>query len=269
MNANEILLYLAIKNDGNWDKIYHDILLKANINEEEYEPLKASIKSKYVTLLDDDYPTVLKSMVKPPFVLFYYGDLSILTNYNKFLAIIGSRNYSKYGRMMTFSIIEELDEDIVIISGLARGIDSFAHESAISNNHKTIAVLGSGIDVCYPAQSQELYDVIKKDHLLISEYPNNVEPVPDNFPIRNRIIAGLSQAVLVTEADKRSGTSITVNYALASGRDVFAVPHLAHKCSLCNLLIKDGAKLVEHGEDINDEFNKYQFDGEKNLKDNL
>ena len=109
----------------------------------------------------------------------------------------------------------------------------------------------------------------KNGKVLISEYPNNVEPVPDNFPIRNRIIAGLSQAVLVTEADKRSGTSITVNYALASGRDVFAVPHHAHKCSLCNLLIKDGAKLVEHGEDINDEFNKYQFDGEKNLKDNL
>jgi DNA processing protein len=136
------------------------------------------------------------------------------------------------------------------VSGLARGIDTMAHQTTVNFHGKTIAVLGSGIDRCYPDENQAIYEIMKKEHLVVSEYPNQTEPHKDHFPWRNRIIAGLAQALFVAEAKKRSGTLITVGYALYLGKDVYVLPHLATTDNSTNRLIKDGAILVESAHDI-------------------
>ena len=250
IEGRDILIYLAIKFRGDWDKIRDTITGKNFVDAKEVEELNSTDKSNKLTILDPEYPEWLRAIYKPPFVLFYYGDISLIKNIDKNIAVVGSRQYSEYGKETTFILVKDICARYVIVSGLARGIDSIAHETAIKNGGKTIAVLGSGIDVCYPSDNKVLYKKIKKDHLLVSEYPSDTPPEPQLFPLRNRIIAGLSKAVLVTEASERSGTLITVHYALAANKDVMCVPHPAGTHSSCNRLISQGAYLVESGEDI-------------------
>ncbi|MBQ8206414.1 MAG: DNA-processing protein DprA [Bacilli bacterium] len=244
------LLYLAIKYNGNYKKIYQAIKEKEIVPTKEVEKIESKIKCNYITLVDANYPNFLKVMVTPPFVLFYYGDISLMNNPNK-VAVIGNRAYSLYGKEMTQKIVKELkDYNATIVSGLALGIDGIAHKEALDNNMKTIAILGGGIDYCYPMSNLKLYEQIKKEGLVISEYPNDISPEPQNFLIRNRLIASISDYVLVTEAKYKSGTMNTVAYALEFGKDIFAVPYLANSNSGCNYLIKQGAKLVECAKDI-------------------
>lgn len=259
MKGREILAYLALKYNGDWDKIYSDIQHKAPIESEEaVKNMLQKIKSNYITLVDSEYPRCLKINFKPPFVLFYYGDISLLKNGDNNVAIIGARNCSSYGVNMTEKITSVVAKDYSIVSGLARGIDSIAHKSAISSGGRTIAVLGSGIDYCYPKENKVLYDEIKNNHLLISEYPSMVEPRKENFPFRNRIIAALAKVTVVVEASYKSGTSTTVGWALELGKQVCCVPHLAGENSLCNKLISDGALLVESGNDVLKELDETQ-----------
>lgn len=251
MKAREIIAFLSIKYDGNYKKIMDAIKEKEKINEEEALNSINKLKSKYVTIIDDEYPQYLKHIPAPPLILFYYGDLSILDIKNrKKLAVIGSRNSSEYGERMTINIVSKISKQVTIISGLARGIDKIAHETCIKNKGKTVAILGSGIDYIYPKENSDIYEEIKKNHLLISEYPNSVIPEPQNFPFRNRIISGLSDKILVTEAYNKSGTSVTVLHALRQGKDVMTVPYNADKNSACNKLIQDGAALVENADDV-------------------
>lgn len=258
MNGRDILIYLSIKHNGDWSKIYNDIVNRENnFTEDMVITCLNSLQSKAVTILDEDYPQILKQIFHPPFVLFYYGDLSLVRDINKCISVVGSRANSSYGEQVTNNIVGELATDFNIVSGLAKGIDSLSHWAAINNKGKTIAVLGSGIDNCYPSSNQKLYDIIKRDHLLISEYPNNALPNSVNFPIRNRIIAGLSSILLIPEAKNKSGTSITAAYALSGGRTICCVPNTINNDSLCNRLIKDGAVLVENAKDVIDETNTY------------
>lgn len=251
MKGRDVLAYLALKHKGDWDLIYKDIHDRVSIaNEEEALKEISKIKSNYVTILDDDYPRCLKVNYKPPFILFYYGDLSLIKNNDKFAAVIGTRNCSSYGVEMTEKIVSDIAKDVVVVSGLARGIDSVAHRSAISSGGKTIAVLGSGIEYCYPKENKFLYDEIKNNHLILSEYPLMTEPNKENFPFRNRIISALSNVIVVVEASYKSGTSTTVGWALELGKQVCCVPHLAGKGSLCNKLISEGAQLIESGKDV-------------------
>ncbi|MFV0393770.1 MAG: DNA-processing protein DprA, partial [Coprobacillaceae bacterium] len=196
-----------------------------------------------------DYPEALKHINCPPFVLYYYGDLEYVKNKN--IGVIGMRIPSPYG----ISATEKLTLDLVkhnytIVSGMALGVDSIAHQSAIENNGKTIAVLGSGIDYCYPKRNNKIYQALKENHLIISEYPGMVIPSPTSFPKRNRIIAGLSESVLVTEAMLKSGTMITVGHALEQGKEIFCVPGRITDYLGCNYLIQQGAKLTNKIEDI-------------------
>lgn len=250
MKGRHLLIYLAIKHQGNWDEIYAAIKSREQNDPKVVEETLSKLTCKTTTLIDEDYPIHNKSMYHPPFVLFYYGDLSLCNEYKKILAVIGSRDYSEYGKNITKKIVSEVANQMVIISGLARGIDSVAHRACIDCGGKTIAVLGCGIDRCYPANNKDLYSEIKEHHLLISEYPGDMEATKDNFPQRNRIIAALSCGVLVTEAHAKSGTLITVGYALDFGREVLCVPHPADEGSQCNRLISGGAVLVENGEDV-------------------
>jgi DNA processing protein len=255
------LLYLSLKYEGKWDKIYKAISSKERIPFEELGNIEDKIKCKYVTIFDPKYPCALKAMQYPPFVLFYYGDISILKDFHKCVAVVGSRNASDYGINATLDLTRELAEDFVIVSGLAKGIDSFAHKAAIEMEGKTVGVLGSGIEVVYPSENAELYAKMKENHLIISEWPNYTQPIPEHFPWRNRIIAALSIATVVTQANKeKSGTQITVNWALSFNRAVCAVPYPLEEKSFCNKLIAEGAKLVRNKQDVIDEINALRFD---------
>jgi DNA processing protein len=254
LKGRDIIIYLAVKYDGDWNAIYSAIKQKELVDQKEIDALLGQLKCQTVTIIDDNYPESLKKIYKPPFVLFYYGDLSFIDDEVRSLAVIGSRQPTNYGLTMGRTITSDLVKDrITIISGLAKGIDGLAHQVAIDEGGKTIAVLGSGIDRCYPKENLHLYQNIKQNHLLISEYPNHIAPNKDHFPWRNRIIAGLAQGVFVVEAKKQSGTLITVGYALYLGKDVYVLPHPANVDSSCNRLIKDGAILIESANDILEE----------------
>jgi len=257
IKGRDIIIHLAVKYSGDWNKIYGAIKEKEPASREEIEASLAMVKSQAMTIIDEDYPEALKKIYKPPFVLFYYGEKALWNYDHNILAVIGSRQPSNYGVTMTRSIVTSLvEEHVMIVSGLAKGIDHIAHDTAIQHGGKTIAVLGSGIDRPYPSETKDTYEVMKRQQLVVSEYPGLVEPNKDNFPWRNRIIAGLSEAVFVSEAKKRSGTLITVGYALYLGKDVFVLPHPANVDNSGNRLIRDGAILVESGQDILDELKK-------------
>lgn len=248
----KVLLYFALKYHGDYTKMYKAIKEKELISRSELEAVEERIKCKYLTILDPKYPMWLKSISTPPIVLFYYGDIDLINKPNK-IAIIGSRNNSVYGESMTKKIIKELKEyDCVIVSGMALGIDSIAHECALANQIPTIAILGGGIDYCYPPSKIQLYNTLKEKGLILSEYPFDNPPEANNFLIRNRIIAALSDKIVVVEANVKSGTMNTVAYGLDMGKDIYAVPTLANVNSGCNVLIKECAKLVENAKDIYD-----------------
>ena len=256
MNIHDILTYLAIIHEGNWDEIYKTIREKKVVLDEEIVQKEVKkLKCKSVTIMDGEYPEYLKEVCKPPFVLFYYGDISLLKDRDKHISVIGARECSEYGVNATKKIVKDLANEYVIVSGLAKGIDRVAHETAINNGGKTIAVLGCGIDKCYPEENKDIYKIIKENHLLISEYPGKALVSSSQFPLRNRIVAHLSKCLVVTEAKMRSGTSITVKFALCGGVDVCCVPYPVFEESLCNALIKEGAALVENGNDVIDEIN--------------
>ncbi|MCR5505642.1 MAG: DNA-protecting protein DprA [Bacilli bacterium] len=250
--ASELLASISILEGGDWYRIYERIQSHDIPEEELIDKTLKELKCHYITILDKEYPVELKRTVRPPFVLFYYGDISLaLTNRDKLLAVIGSRECSEYGEMATRKIVSEVAKDLTIVSGLAKGIDAIAAETAINSGGRTIAIIGSGIDYCYPYENLELYRKIKKDHLLISEYPGRTPPNQGNFPFRNRLIAFFCKNILVTEAGDLSGTSITVNWGLSMGRDIMCVPYPLDRQSACNRMIKEGALLVENGEDVN------------------
>ena len=204
----EIILYFALKYAGDFDKIYQALERKEKVDDELKEHLFKELKSKYTTIISDDYPAALKEINCPPFVLFYYGDLNLVNT--KCIGVIGMRQPSDYGIEVTKTIVSKLVlENYTIVSGMALGIDAMAHQSAMNVLGKTIAVLGSGIDNCYPLKNKAIYEIMKVNQLVISEYPGNLVPKKINFPRRNRIISGLSESILVTEANERSGTMIT------------------------------------------------------------
>ncbi len=203
-----------------------------------------------ITLADDDYPAYLKEIFAPPPVLYVRGDLDALKGHA--LAVVGTRCPTVYGKQIARSITADLSSRLVIVSGLAKGIDTAAHESCLEHGGRTIAVLGCGIDRIYPSENQRLAEQIAERGLLISEFPLGTLPESFNFPRRNRIISGLSCGVLVVEAGEKSGSLITAHYALQQGRDIFAVPGPVTSpvsAGTFNLL-KEGAVPVRNAQDI-------------------
>ena len=177
-----------------------------------------------ITIYDKKYPKILKEIYDPPSTLYLKGNSDILNNTN--IGIIGCRDASNYGtKAAKYFAYNLAKEKINIVSGLAKGIDSSAHIGALATKGNTIAVVGTGLDMVYPNENKELEkEIIRKNGTIISEYPLGTKPEKNNFPARNRIISGLSKALIVVEAKEKSGTLITVDYALEQGREVFAVP---------------------------------------------
>ncbi len=235
INKNSALAISAFKN---WDHI----LLQMDL----LDKMGADI----ITWLDKSYPANLQNIYDRPAFLFVLGHLpeNMIP-----VAIVGSRNASAYGRFTTDKISRELAlRGVTIVSGMARGIDSCAHRSALASRGKTIAVLGNGLDVIYPQENKKLFDAIAQNGAVITEYPPGTQPVPYHFPERNRIISGISYGVVVVEAGVKSGSLITASLALEQGRDVFAIPGMidsAHSRGT-NSLIKQGAKLIDSVDDI-------------------
>ncbi len=204
-----------------------------------------------LTLTDPTYPPQLKEIASPPPVLFVFGQVQELKRAQ--LAIVGSRNPSDLGYRTAFEFAKALAElGLVIVSGLALGIDGAAHRGALAGSGKTIAVLGSGPDLVYPPQHRELAAEIVKCGALVSEFPPGTKVRARHFPRRNRIIAGLALGTLVVEAARQSGSLITARFALEQGREVMAIPGAIHnpQAKGCNALIREGAKLVDTVEDV-------------------
>ena len=207
-----------------------------------------------LTWEDNSYPPLLKEIYDPPPLLYYYGNVDIL--HSNCLAIVGSRRHTVYGREIAYKFAAGLSRHgLIVVSGMARGIDTWAHKGVLDAGGKTAAILGCGLDVCYPPENKPLKEEIEKSGVLISEFPPGYKPLPANFPRRNRIISGLSLGTLVVEAGEKSGALITADFALEQGREVFAVPGgIASPYSRgCHKLIKEGAKLVENIEDVLEE----------------
>jgi len=204
-----------------------------------------------VTFLDENYPSNLLNIYDPPPFLYVKGELK--KEDKVAVAIVGSRFASHYGKFVTERISRDLAlEGVTVVSGFARGIDTSAHKGALSVNGRTIAVLGCGIDINYPMENRKLKEEVPLNGALISELHMLTPPASSHFPVRNRIISGLSLGVVVVEANHRSGSLITARLALDQGRDVFAVPGSIDSLRSrgTHKLIKDGAKLVEDAQDI-------------------
>lgn len=209
-----------------------------------------------ITIVDEHYPSMLKRIEDPPLVLYAIGDTSLL-DHTPILSVIGTRNPTTNALAKINHLVKPLvKKDWLIVSGMAKGVDSYAHNVALNNSGPTIAILGGGFHHIYPRQNISLFNRIAKEGLVLSEYPPTMRPTRNHFPERNRIISGLSFGTLVIEAKERSGTLITVDQALDQGREVYAVPGspLIEQTKGCNQMIQDGAKLALHADDLEEDW---------------
>ena len=229
------LIDYAIAAKGEWSTICQLINDQVNVNHYGF--------THAITLLDKDYPESLLALRQPPFVLFYKGNIDLLVKPK--VSIVGSRIVDSYGQTMTQNVSHYLKDRYTIVSGLAKGVDALAAASVLHDG-STIAILGCGIERCYPRCNRYLYDHMAKYHLILSEYPFTTAPLRHHFPMRNRIIAALGDYLIVTSATMRSGTMISVTAALELGKDVYCIPYgLDHENGVgCNYLIQQGAQCI-------------------------
>lgn len=223
-----------------------------NLSAEQQRIERAGVR--LIARCDEAYPSLLSTLSDAPPVLYVKGEL--LPEDTRALAIVGTRKATVYGRDVAGEFARQLcDQGFTVVSGLAHGIDAVAHQTAINNGGRTLAVVGTGVDVVYPSEHRKLADAITRHGALVSEFPLGTRPDRRNFPRRNRLISGLSLGVLVAEAPVNSGALITTNAALEQGREVFAVPGSIFSPASAGVhkLIQDGAKLVHSVTDILDE----------------
>ena len=237
----EQILCYAIRYHGEWHAIKQAIL-----RNEEWE--RCDYDGDYVTIYDKEYPQCFLQLEYPPWILFYAGRLELCSLPS--CAVIGSRMPTQRSIHITQQVVKQLADRYVIVSGLAKGIDAGAHTAAC--NKHTIGVIGCGLDVVYPKENARLYAYMKQSQLILSEYPKGTKPLAYHFPWRNRLIAALSDSIVVIEAKKRSGTLLTVNEALNLSKPIYCIPHaFADPAGYgCNLLISQGANILVDEADI-------------------
>lgn len=247
---------------------------EGNVDLDEEKRRMADHGIEALTLDDDDYPPALREIHDPPFLLYIKGKL--LPSDSAAIGVVGSRRMTHYGREQTRKLSFQLARTgFCIVSGLARGIDTAAHEAALAAEGRTVTVLGSGIGNVYPPENQALADKISENGAIISEFPVLYVPDKQSFPLRNRIVSGMSQGLLVVEAPARSGSMITANQALEQGRTVFAVPGPIDRPNSegCHRLIRAGATLVCTAQDIIDdlgaELNSLALEFEPPVRDSI
>jgi DNA processing protein len=240
--------------DNNTIKLIETCRPQIDLYSEMEKLEKSGIKA--ISFHDAEYPSRLKEIYDYPPLIYVKGEISSPDEWS--IAVVGTRRATVYGRQVTEEIVSELSKsNITVVSGLARGIDTVAHNSALKSGGRTIAIFACGLDTVYPAENANLARSIVNQGALISEYPLGAKPKPDNFPRRNRIMSGMSLGVLVVEADESSGAIITAHMALEQNREVFAIPGsiLSPMSRGTNSLIQEGAKLVRNYTDILEELN--------------
>lgn len=223
-----------------------------------------------ITLYDKEYPANLRNIYSAPTIFYKRGNLISADSLS--IAIVGSRNATTYGLKIAYDLAKALaNRGITIVSGLARGIDTQAHKGALDGGGRTIAVLGCGLDVIYPPENKKLYNDITDRGAVISEFPLGTIPDARNFPQRNRIISGIAKGTVIVEANKKSGSLITADFALEQNREVFAVPGSIYSrfSEGTNNLIKDGAKVVTCVEDILEELKITYIDGNEKFDESI
>ncbi|MBR1572791.1 MAG: DNA-processing protein DprA [Lachnospiraceae bacterium] len=211
----------------------------------------ASYGESMVTVEDPEYPRDLFEVYDHPYGLYFLGELPEAQD--EMVAMVGARCCSAYGKTMASEIGYNLGANgFVVVSGMAKGIDSASHEGCLQAGGRTVAVLGCGVDICYPAMNRKLYQKIIENGCVISEYPHGRQPLAGQFPSRNRIISGMSKSLVVVEARKKSGSLITVDFALEQGKDIYVVPgRITDKMSEgCNRLINQGAQIITSSDDF-------------------
>jgi len=216
-------------------------------NEIASSKLTNNIDIKLTHIYESTYPPLLKLIHDPPLVIYHIGELPT----KPMVSVVGSRNPSEYGKEYAYRLSKRIaKEGYIIVSGMAKGIDGLAHIGALESG-TTIAVLGNGVDVCYPRDNLNLYNNLKKSGTILSEYNLGVRPEKYHFPQRNRIIAGLSFITIIVEASPKSGSLITANLALGESREVFCLPNrIIDQYNGTNLLIKEGAGIITNIEDF-------------------
>lgn len=248
-----------MKTKGIGENIANNILKKEyRENLDQYIKYMRKYNIEMLTIKDQDYPKNLSHIYDVPAILYYKGDKRLLQT--NIIAMVGCRDCSNYGKEVSIKFSQELaQKEITIISGMAKGIDSYSHIGCIKAGGKTIAVLGSGIDIIYPKENSVLYNkILSTGGLILSEYVIGTKPNKLNFPARNRIISGLSNGVVVVEAKEKSGTLNTVDFALEQGKEIFVIPGniTSNNSVSTNELIKQGANCVTCVEDILNTFIK-------------
>ncbi|HKM82305.1 MAG TPA: DNA-processing protein DprA [Candidatus Acidoferrum sp.] len=221
--------------------------------EKEVDALR-KVGGKLVNWKEPEYPQALLQIYDPPVMLYVRGDAQVLNSPS--LSIVGTRRPTVYGSQMAERMGRDLaSRGLTIVSGLARGIDAIAHQGAMAVGGRAIGVLGTGIDVCYPKENKKLYEKVLERGAIVSEFPTGSHPAPENFPVRNRIIAGMPLGVVIVEGKQYSGSLITARLAMEFGREVFGIPgNVTQEVSFApNLLIKQGAKLVTNADDVIEE----------------
>lgn len=263
--AKEIDILKAIENK----KLVKNIIEAQKFDPFDYIGRLQNLKISVYTLEEDEYPKELINIYNPPPILYLKGNINLKDNFC--ISMVGSRNATFYGKQVAQKLAYELSErGITVVSGMARGVDSFSHIGALKGKGKTVAVLGNGINIVYPNENKKLMEQISEEGLLVSEFPLDAPPLPHNFPLRNRIISGLSLGVVVIEAGIKSGSLLTAQFALEQGREVFAVPgNITSAYSRgTNELIKQGAKIVIDVGDILEEFNLRE-DVQQKIEENI
>lgn len=259
ISAREVLLTLSYSKKGDWDKIYAHIKDKIPLDENLKNEAFKNTHSNYVTIVDENYPNCLKQIHKPPFVLYYYGNLSLLKSHCR-LTAIGSREPNLYQIDACYKLISEcenlLDSNLVIISGMAKGLDSLMMKAAMDKNAPVISILGSGIDNPYPKINKFIYDYCKeKNGLVLSEYPGELSAKPTNFLFRNRLLAALAPSMFVGGGKLKSGTNNSVYWATTFNKNILALPCNQDFMNpdLTNELIKQGATPILSTFDLKEE----------------
>jgi DNA processing protein len=219
--------------------------------EKELATIRGIVNLRLVNWTDPEYPKNLREIYDPPTLLYVRGNAEVLSEIS--IGVVGTRKPTLYGTQMAERLGRELAaRGVTVVSGMARGIDALSHQGAMAANGRAIGVLGTGVNICYPKENKKLYEKVLERGAIISEFPLGTHPAPENFPIRNRIVAGMPVGVVVVEGAQYSGSLITARLAMEFGREVFAVPgNVTQPVSFApNQLIRQGAKLVTNGADV-------------------
>lgn len=254
LDSKKLLLCLSYKYKGDWENIYKAIKIKEYIKEEEVEKAVNITKANYITILEEEYPEHLRQCPKPPFVLYYYGDISLISDRKKVLGIIGSYTPSTTIKIFVKEVIEN-SNNIIFMSNLGYGINVNSIDYALKSGKKIILVLPTGIDRIYPEQFLDIFEKVKKQGLIISEFPLDYFPDEQGLKMSNRLISSLSKGIWIPEVDEKTPHNALYNLACVTNGGLYACPHdIRSNDTKSNDLIKAGATIVTNRDDIYDDF---------------